>query len=534
MRILNPGFGNPILYVVPDEVANYTSAFYMLSSRTFISQTSQYTPFGSYIQIPFIAASYLIGLLTKQFSSLASFEFFLTTHEGYYLFIPRIISGIFGALSIPVIYLLTCELYPKNKRVPFWSALLFTFSLNHIQLSHLGKPWAPSLFFFLLAIYFTIKSVRVLKKSNLYTFLASCAIVISFGFLQIAFYAFLLFLLIKFTYIGRSFYSWKNRFIIFNVFVVGVLCVLINNLVAFKASAGFLFNIDTQKYNNFGKMFVDLVRNNSALFFLKQLVFSETVPFLFAVPALLQARSWRKPMQSITLFILGYLVLVIFLFWEASRYLLPIIIFLPIYGARTIDWVERKITRTNLLYFFRFVLFVSISFLPIIWNIRFLQEPTYTQARKWIEQEIDPNVPLASTAVRFSSFVPSYEAISQYHEINPASYKRLYSYLGPNYYPDNVRNIYYLDTLVGKGRQDIDQYVVGRNIEYVVNYYWEPEYSLVAQNPNLYHSYKFFSPLTNKEDNQSISNMYSTMTNPYVLLSIVERPGPYVEIVKVK
>lgn len=534
-RILNPTFGSPTLYVVPDEVANYTSALYMLSNKTFISQTSQYTPFGSYIQIPFIVLSYLIGLLIRQFSSLASFEFFLTTHEGYYLFIPRIISGIFGALSIPVIYFLTHELYPRNKRIPFWSAFLFTFSLNHIQLSHLGKPWAPSLFFFLLSLYFTIKSIRVQRKSNLYTLLASIAIIVSFGFLQIAFYAFLLFLLVKFLYFGRPFFSIKNRFIIINILIVGILCVFISRLVEFKPTAEFLFNIDTKKYNNYIEMFVDLVKNNSALFFVKQLLLSETVMFLFTVPAFLYVRSWKKPFLAITLYLIGYFILIALLFWEASRYLLPIIIFLPIYGALTIDWIERKLNKTSFLYLFRFILFVSAFLLPVVWNIRFLQEPTFVQARKWIDKEIPPQVLIASTAVRFSSFVPSYEAISLYQQINPGFYKKLYSYLGPNYYPDNVRNILYLDTLVGNGRQDIDEYVVDKDIEYVVNYYWEPEYSMASQNPNLYQSYKLFSPITNKEDNQSISNLYSTMTNPnaYKLLYLIERPGPYVEIVRV-
>src|SRR5207249_4087297 len=85
-------------------------------------------------------------------------EFFLLTHEGAFLFIPRTLSGVFGTLSIIVIYKIAKVTFPKNSRIHFWSTLLFTFSLNHIQLSHLGKPWVPALFFYLLAIFFLIKS----------------------------------------------------------------------------------------------------------------------------------------------------------------------------------------------------------------------------------------------------------------------------------------------------------------------------------------------------------------------------------------
>ncbi len=536
LRILNPAFGSPVLYVIGDEVSNYMSALTMISNRTLISLTSQYTPLGSYIQIPFFYLTYVYMKFSNLISSVGDFEFYLLTHEGFMLFIPRLLSGIFGTLTIPVIYFLTKELFPKEKGIRYWSVLLFTFSLNHIQLSHLAKPWTASLLFYSLSMLFAVKSVTSRKQTVRFILLSAFAIILSFGFLQIAFYAFCLFLLIRLFKVRlKSLLNYENIVTICATFIVCLACIIFVLLTKFKPHIEFLFQIEITQNKNILLIVLDLIKGNKLLFFIRQLLSTETILILFSVPAFFLRKMWKKHLLPLTIYQLVYFFIVIILFWEASRYLLPLILTLPIYAAVTIDLLERKIKYTNYIYSFRLVIICSILFLPLLWNFRFLQKPTFIMARNWISNNIEPDLLIASTSTRFNSFVPSHEAIAKIQAQNPTSYKKLSFYLKPNFYPDNVRNILYLDQLVGSNRQNIDRYVKDSYINFVVNYYWNPKDSLVIQNPHLYETYKVFSPFKNNEVNGAISNLYSTMTNPsaYSLLLKIERPGPYAEIVKV-
>src|SRR3990170_3081512 len=92
LRGLNSTFGSPSLYVSNDEAIAHLSAFNMIANKTPVS-ISNYTPLGAYIQIPFLVASFLIMKISGLVSNVGDFELFVLTHEGYFLFIPRLISA---------------------------------------------------------------------------------------------------------------------------------------------------------------------------------------------------------------------------------------------------------------------------------------------------------------------------------------------------------------------------------------------------------------------------------------------------------
>src|SRR3989344_8182537 len=95
LRGLNPTFGSPSLYVSNDEAIAHLSAFNMIANETPVS-IANYTPLGAYVQIPFLVASFLAMRILGLISSVGEFELFVLTHEGYFLFIPRLISAFFG------------------------------------------------------------------------------------------------------------------------------------------------------------------------------------------------------------------------------------------------------------------------------------------------------------------------------------------------------------------------------------------------------------------------------------------------------
>src|SRR3989338_8776153 len=114
LRALNPTFGSPSLFVSNDEAIAHLSALNMLAEKTPVS-IANYTPLGAYVQIPFLVASYVAMNLLGLVKNVFDFELFLLTHEGYFLFIPRLISALFGTLMILVIYKLTLFLFAKRE-----------------------------------------------------------------------------------------------------------------------------------------------------------------------------------------------------------------------------------------------------------------------------------------------------------------------------------------------------------------------------------------------------------------------------------
>src|SRR3990167_102485 len=174
LRGLNPTFGSPSLYVSNDEAIAHLSAFNMIIKKTPIS-IANYTPLGAYVQLPFLVASFLIMKILGLVSNAGDFELFVLTHEGYFLFIPRLISAFFGTLTILLIYKMTFKLF-NHKQTALISAFFAAVSFNLVHISHFGRPWAAALFFFLLAIYLAIRT----KYTHSYL-----AVAISFGFHQV-------------------------------------------------------------------------------------------------------------------------------------------------------------------------------------------------------------------------------------------------------------------------------------------------------------------------------------------------------------
>src|SRR3989344_9579751 len=103
LRINNLTIGFPILFISNDEAIYHQSALNMLAAKTPFT-IGNYGPLGAYIQIPFLGLSYFVMLSTGVVEDVGDLEKLLLTQEGYLLFIPRVISAMFGVLTILIIY----------------------------------------------------------------------------------------------------------------------------------------------------------------------------------------------------------------------------------------------------------------------------------------------------------------------------------------------------------------------------------------------------------------------------------------------
>ncbi len=182
LRVNNLTIGFPVLYSSNDEAVYHLSALNMIANKTPFA-LGNYGPLGSYTQIPFLFLSLFIFLVTGKINSVSGFEFLVVTHEGYFLFIPRIISALFGTLTILAAYKLSKELFGK-KEVALFSALLTALSFNLVHISHLARSWSPAIFFAMAAVIFAVKAVKNQSQYQRLIIYSLIACAISFGFHQ--------------------------------------------------------------------------------------------------------------------------------------------------------------------------------------------------------------------------------------------------------------------------------------------------------------------------------------------------------------
>lgn len=525
LRTTNPTFGSPSLYISNDEAIAHLSALNMIAQETPIS-IANYTPLGAYIQIPFLITSFFAMKILGLVNNAADFELFLLTHEGYFLFIPRLISGLFGSLTIFLIFKITRELF-KERRIAICAAFLSAVSFNLVQISHFGRPWAPALFFMALGLFLVLKN-RV--------FLSYSSIAIAFGFHQVGlFFLPLLFLMTKRKISLGTFGSIilsATLMIFFSSLTLktGVIESILNGQSFIRTHVlitDFLagnFDIVDSAIRTF--------KNNIVQNFIVNLFLTDGVIFIFAMLGIFKYCRANNILLSLTLYFLIYFLFAALFFHPLVRYLLPLWIILIPFAARSIS----NLKKTSLI--IGLILVASIN--SVWWNILYSKIPTFIQARDWIQNNIPDNVSIAFTGNRYRLFVPSSEAIKITTKFENNFYKRLASRLsGEN--ADNVRNIVYVSYFPGKAKlEKLRSASREKGIVYVVDYYLDPQERLFLEAPDSFEVIAKFYP---REDNRfrmpellfdTNARFPAEHYNSNISKFSLARMGPYFEILKVK
>lgn len=542
LRALNPTFGSPSLFTSNDEAVAHQSAFNMLAAKTPVS-IANYTPLGAWLQIPFLIASFLVMKLARMIPDLRDFELFLLTHEGYFLFIPRLLSALFGTLTILVIYKLTLLLFhlrgEKNlhlegdsniRNVALIAAALTAVSFNSVHISHFGRPWAAALFFFVLAIYLAIRAK--------YT-LAYLAVAISFGFHQAGIFA-----------APLIFWLTKRRLSLGNLanIVVMVLLFLIFSLLTLKI--GLVESIkQDQSFLKAGKLLADIIVGNQNLgsslartindnlifYFGLNLLITDGVLLLFGVLGIIKSNFRESVKKKLIVFLVSYFLFASLFFHPLLRYLLPIILLLIPFAAFGIY----SIFKNRRFLIFLALLFASIN--SVWWNWLYLKTPTFIQAHRWITENVPKEVPVAYTGGRFQTFVPSSEAIRHIQTVSPNAYHRLESVTGDSSL-DNVRNIVYVSKFPGRGKlEQLENATINYPVEYIIDYYLDDKERLYSTRPEAFEIVVQFKPTRSEElvgiPEPLFDASWNFPTNDKrekVSMYSLERIGPYFDVLKVR
>ncbi|HCM37640.1 MAG: hypothetical protein UV61_C0002G0193 [Candidatus Gottesmanbacteria bacterium GW2011_GWB1_43_11] len=537
LRILNPTYSLPTLYVMGDEAPGYMGALYVLAKQNWLVRTAIYPPFGSYLQIPFLSLTFLLSLLFQKVHSLYELKLLLLTQPGYFLFVPRLISGILGSLTVLVIYKICNLLLPKSKSVPLIASFLLAVAFNHGQVSHFGRPWAPAMFFFSLSLFFTLKSVLTKSKERMHVLLAAFFAVVSYGFHQIGVFALWFYLLARVIDKRESvtglFRNKNTR--------LGLLLVTIGFIVVYLMQMG---NPSADWYPT-SKSFpsdyplvlklAELISSSSFVYNLKQLLLLEPVIFLGFLLCIKNQTVWKTPLKSIFIFTLTTF-LAIGMAFKQPRYLLPALIPMCIFAALAIIQALKffKNQFTKQVGFTLILIFASINL--SFWNYLYIQKSSLTLAMEWIDQNIPPQSILLSAAGKFVPYTPAKEVLNIQQQKHPGFFAEAGKYLKTGEYPPNVRNIIYLDQLTDlNDRKQLPQFLNNFSppASYLIDIYFDPKDKHFGfLNQNQYQKLVSFSSLRDKSIQIKIDNLLATVNEPVlpVLLLKSERTGPYIDI----
>ena len=541
LRGLNPTFGSPSLYVSNDEAIAHLSAFNMIANKTPIS-IANYTPLGAYVQIPFLAASFLLMKIFGLVGSVPDFELFILTHEGYFLFIPRLISALFGTLTTLVIYKMTLLLFhlrgvkahlggvSRARNTAIIAAFLTTVSFNLVHISHLGRPWAAALFFFALGIHLTIKNQR---------FLSPVAVAFSYGFHQVG--------LLAFPLIALKTFRRKSHGLLYGFLISAFLILLFSLLTKKKDIVGaiesnqslllanrFLTDLIAGK-GHLWESFLRTLSENLSVYFIINFLTTDAVIFLFGTAGLVIYFFKNGDHKEIFYYVIGYFIFAALFFHPLIRYLFPVFLLLIPFAAYSIVLAVDK--KKHLLVFLIFLASVN----SLWWNFLFLKKPTFILAHEWINKNVNKEIPIAYIGGRHQTFVPSREAIIHHQSANKNLYRRLLTILPEGNF-DNVRNIIYVSSFPGRTKfEQLTRATVSYPVEYAVDYYLDPADSVFESKPEVFEKVVTFNPTRSKKQATVAEPLFDAswnfaMNNFKPKLSMYEMSsiGPHVDILKIR
>ncbi len=523
MRMINLTFGSPVLYTVPDEVLNYMAALTMLKEKTLLT-TSQYPPFGSYIQLPFFILSYLLMLFMQKVSSINNFLFFLSTHEGYFLFIPRLISAVFGTASLVFVYQTAKIIFPRRKEIAFWALLIIGFSITHLQISSLGKPNMPALFFYCVGLYYLVKSTLQLKYLTKNQLLSLIFFSIGGGFHFSSIFGVVLFFLVC------GFFYRKTPFLhVTNFKLLSFVLIPIGFLIGYALLSSGSYPVSFTSMFSIFLLNLNSGFDKSFIYYVKEFAFTEPILFIMLGLSVIYYRLWPKIFKPLALFTLFFSIYIIVTFFQSIRYLLPALVIWSFFAAFALDHLLMRINYVKQI--IKLCLIIILVFPSCLWLNRYLTQPTFIQAKSWVEQNIPPQTQIASTSVRFSAFIPDKNSVIWMRQIKPNIYSLANSVLKEKSYPENVRAIIYLDQIINMDNKPMVMSFLNQyKIIYLLQYYWDPQERLVSEFPHQFQLVKRFSPLYDNQDRE-VTNVLHGSGNIYEL-SHVKQFGPYIDILQ--
>ncbi|MFA4818171.1 MAG: glycosyltransferase family 39 protein, partial [Parcubacteria group bacterium] len=149
------------------------------NNKNLFTASSSYPVLMAFFYFPVLIIRIIYLALANNLHSLEEIKGFLIGHGiGQIYIIIRWFSVFIGTASVYLIYKIYSLIF-KHKTSAYYAALVYTFSLIPVVLSHWGKLHAPMAFFFLLSLFFILKFE--IEKKEKYFFWSTVAAAMSFS-----------------------------------------------------------------------------------------------------------------------------------------------------------------------------------------------------------------------------------------------------------------------------------------------------------------------------------------------------------------
>ena len=537
LRVNRLTIGFPMLYVSQDEALYHLSALNMLANGTLFT-IGNYGPLGAYVQFPFLVLASAMLFIEGKIHNLHDIQFLLLTQEGYMLFVPRVISAMFGTLSILAVYWLTRDFFNK-KSVALWSAFLAAVSFNLVHVSHMARGWAPAIFFVLVAVNLALKSVFKKRDELKNTFGAFAVAAVAFGFHQLSGMAIVLIVLIRIF--GKQF---KKSNILSKLNLYGFLLwfflIFIFNYLSLGKNFFALINPHSPQNQSIGLIAVpeNIGRVTNVLAFLaergtftklpRDLILSDGLIIVLAAVFFLKKRV-SKIYLSFLIFFAFNLILIATILPALMRYFLIVFALLPTFAGNTISSLANR--RHSL--FIVLPLIMVISFNAFWWNVLILKKTTFEETRDWLAQNISPNTPIAAIGIRTLGYTPSRDAANVIRTMHPGYYRVSSSLIGDSY-PKNVQNVIYIGQFDrGSELANLEAALKVYPIKYYVSTYLNSSQRLINEKTKVkLRLVAHFSPTGEIIYDKDIPSLLLDAGNA-MPLTRVNRAGPYIDILAI-
>lgn len=470
---------------VGDELPLMSATLKMISEQTLRPnyQSFYHAPFGVYFYLPFFILFLLFLRLSGAFTSLASLKAFGLINFNKFLPFARFLTIIMGAISLYLVYKISEKLF-RNKAVSLLSALLLSFSLMFVQISHFSKVWIPQVMTILLALYFIIDLYREEKVKFKNYLLAGLSIGLAFGAHVVGALVYAPFLLVH--YFKNSGKKLKDIFLNNKFFwAVNLILVMFYFLIFYLNPAGFRNNISANGVlPDIGYIFHATSKlaggqassaAGQSLFYNYSFYFRilfEYEPLLLLAFIFGAVALWLKEKRIFGILFSFFAVyyLVISSIAHEPRYILPVIPLMALIAGFGLCYFYEK---TN--HWLAAMVIVSLMIFnfipPLLWDYALIQASPVIAARTWIYDN-------AASGKKIINFGPPLELNENKEAINDIkkfssqfTKKRAYlltlpeaDYPQPNYYL--LSDAYY---------ENIPRELLAKKYDYLIISWWNKD-----------------------------------------------------------
>ncbi len=453
VRVVGLTYSLPLSTVVGDEIVITAGSLRMLAEKTLVLSFphSDYFPLAYYFYLPVLVLYILYLRFFSSYHSFGAIKELGILQTGKFLIAGRIVSVLFGALSVLLIYLISQNLF-KNKRISLIASSLFALSPLNVLMSHFARVWSVQIFFILLTFLFLLKFFS--QKADE---VGSKKFIMAGLLLGLTFMTHVIGVLIYVSFLAIVFYSFESerlknflkflksrKFIIFHIPVaLSVAASYLINQTSFNGffASGFIDNVIK------GQNFFNTTFSGRWLYYFKIFLNYETAVFLLALVGFFLLYKYQRRIFWIVF--LGFLPFYLYLgpltAVTQARYSLPMIPFLVLASAYLINFVWEK-TGIKMAVILLAVSLIPVAFLSFKMDKVFSQESSDVTVYNWMKNNLSTGSKILFINNYFlQDVILTKESISKIKEYSPAMFSARMKYLlnkPDSLYPEPAWDVY--------------------------------------------------------------------------------------------